>query len=288
MEASPVVSVIVPFHNAGRHIDALLRSLAAQRTLLSWEVVTVDNLSTDDTRRRIHAFAMPVPTRIVDASLRPSAAYARNVGADAARGSKLLFIDADDEVEPEYVQAMSGALDEHEFVTPRVDSASLNAEWVRDAHGPAWQDSGIWVAFEHLPASGGNAGIRRADFERVGGYPEGFVCSEDVAFSWNAYRHGLRLQFVAAAVYRYRYRESLTSLFRQGVTWGDGATALFRVYRPHGMPERSLRVALTEWGEVAVGLCVAPSVAARAALVVRLGYCVGRLKGSIERRLVYL
>jgi GT2 family glycosyltransferase len=231
---------------------------------------------------------MPVPTQVVDAPLRASPAYARNTGANAATGGKLLFIDADDEVDCGYVEAMSRALDEHEFVTPRVDSSSLNAEWVRGAHGPAWQENGIWMAFDFLPASGSNAGIRKVDFDRVGGYPEGFVYSDDVAFSWNAHRAGLRLHFVRTAVYRYRYRESLKDLWRQGVTWGDGMTALFRSYEEAGMPGRSVRLAVQEWQAVLSGLAVARGREARAPLVVRLGFCAGRIKGSLRHRVLYL
>ena len=286
--AAPDVSVVVPVHNAGRFIEPLLQSLAEQQTSTSWELIAVDNRSTDDSRARIERFPMPVPTRVVDAPHRPSPAYARNTGAAVARGHKLLFIDADDEVDRGYVDAMSRALDDHDFVTPRVDSTSLNAEWVRAAHGPPWQEDGLWVAFDFLPASGSNAGVRKAHFDRIGGYPEGFVYSDDVAFSWNAHLAGARLHFVREAVYRYRYRDSLPALYRQGVTWGDGVTALYSHYHSKGMPGRSMRMALDEWRSVAVGFVASRDRATRASLMVRLGFCLGRVKGSLRRRVVYL
>ena len=284
---TPVASVVVPFQNAGRYIEALLVSLAGQQTSVPWELVAVDNRSTDETRRLIEAFRMNSPVTLVDAPLRASPAYARNVGAATAAGAQLLFIDADDEVDRGYVEAMSAALDEHEFVTPKVDSASLNPEWLRGAHGPPWQETGLWTAFDFLPASGSNAGIRKVEFDRIGGFPEGFVYSDDVAFSWNAHHAGLRLHFVPNAVYRYRYRDSLRALFRQGVSWGDGMTALFRAYGPMGMPCRAPVDALREWWSVGAGLCTTTNRSSRAALAVRLGFCVGRLKGSVQRRVLY-
>src|SRR5207253_6990242 len=47
-----IASVILPVHNMGSTIDAQLRALAAQQSTVEWELIVVDNASTDDTAAR--------------------------------------------------------------------------------------------------------------------------------------------------------------------------------------------------------------------------------------------
>ena len=282
------VSVVVPFRNGDRFAPALLRSLAEQRTLIPWEIVAVDNRSTDATRRLIETYVPPVSCRVVDAPLHANPAYARNVGARAARGRKLLFVDVDDELDPEYVDRMSSALDDHPFVTSRVDSTSLNAGWLQAAHGEPWQAEGVWVALDFLPASGVNCGIHRARFEAINGFPEEFSGAEDVAFAWIAHRAGLRVHFVRDAVYHYRHRDTLRGLYHQAVNWGRDHARLFKRFGPEGMPRKTITLALKEWCAALSSVSLARNRQALAPAIVRLGFCVGRLKGSCLYGVRYL
>src|SRR5262245_15187439 len=97
------VSVIVAFRNAERYFQDLLESLTAQTIDEPWEVIVVDNRSTDRSRRIAEQFKSKLPMTIVDAPVRPNPAYARNIGVAASVSDKLLFIDADDTVNPAYV-----------------------------------------------------------------------------------------------------------------------------------------------------------------------------------------
>ena len=218
-----MTSVVVAIRNAARVLPSLLESLAGQDMANAWEVIAVDNGSDDQSAAVLESFASRVPLRRLQAVARANPSYARNAGARAASGSRLLFVDADDAVAPEYVSAMARALDEHPLVTSRVDSASLNAEWVRDAHGPPWQADGVGVFFGFLPAAGINIGVHRDLFERLGGFPEAFSGSEDVAFSWRAQLAGVPLRFVGDAVYRYRYRDRCRRCSAKPATGGGTA-----------------------------------------------------------------
>lgn len=281
-------SVIIPCRNADRHLGAMLESLAGQELASPWEVVVVDNGSTDGSRAIAERFKNRMNLKIVDASDRYNASYARNAGVSAASADRLLFVDADDEVAPGYLRAMCAALESHDYVASRVDSARLNAEWVRAAHGAPWQVDGVAVFFGFMPATGINVGVRRQLFHRAGGFAEQYPGSQDIAFSWRAQLTGAQIVFVPDAVYRYRHRDSLWGLFRQCVVWGSSNVLLYRSFRQSGMPRRSTTTSIEEWGSVAGGLLRARGKAARAPLVVRLGYCVGRLKGSLRYRVRYL
>jgi GT2 family glycosyltransferase len=281
------VSIIVPCRNGGRHVGALMSSLAAQRFLEQSEIVFVNNRCTDESCDVVTHANVPIAVRVVDAPDRANASYARNVGVAAAAGHKLLFLDADDEVEPGYVAAMGGALDVHEFVTSRVDVEALNASWVRGCHGTPWQRSGVERYFDFLPAAGPNVGICRALYEKVGGYPEEFPFSQDIAFSWRAQLAGASLHFVEAAVYRYRFRTTLRALFQQSRNWGASNALLFRTFRASGMPARALRQAARDW-EAALAACARARDRAEAARsIVQLGMCIGRFEGSLRHGVLY-
>jgi glycosyltransferase involved in cell wall biosynthesis len=282
------ISVIVPCRNGGPYFHQLLESLVTQVVAERAEIIVVDNGSTDGSRSVAESMSGLIPVRIVDAPRPANASYARNVGVNAAAGEKLFFVDADDEVAPGYLEAMSAALESHEFVTSRVDSETLNPAWVRAAHGPPWQAEGVGRFFEFMPGTGVNVGVRRALFEKVGGFPLEFSGSQDVVFSWRVQLAGNPIHFVPQALYRYRYRTTLRGLFRQARNWGKSNVLLYRHFREAGMPARTLRTATREWRDLLTGLICARSKTQLAPIVVRLGYSVGRLIGTLQYRVLYL
>jgi len=281
-------SVIIPCRNAARHLGTMLDSLAGQELAAAWEVVIVDNDSTDGSKDIADQFGERLNLKVINATERRNASYARNAGVQAAAGDRLLFLDADDEIAPGYLQAMFDALELHDYVASRVDSSSLNATWVRAAHGEPWQVDGIGVYFGFMPSTGINIGLRRSVFQRAGGFPEQYPGSQDIAFSWKVQLSGTAITFVPEAVYRYRHRDTLRGLYRQCVVWGSSNVLLYREFRSVGMPRRSLAATLTEWRAVLGGLLRAHNKTERAPLIVRLGYCVGRLRGSLRYGVRYL
>lgn len=283
------VSVIVPCRNCARHLAQQLEALAGQVVDAGWEVVLVDNDSTDGSRSIAERFQPRLHLRIVEAAGRRGAGYARNAGASKARGDKLLFVDADDEVAPGYVSAMAAALDSAPFVTSRVDVVALNPEWSRSAHGPWQQEELLFLSPDFLPGGGANIGIRRAVFEAVGGFSEHFPgAAEEIAFAWTVQLAGSPLEFVPDAVYRYRHRETLLGLFRQTYGWGRSMPALYREFRAAGFPRTTLVPAGRAWRTAIGRLVEARSKAQLAEGAVELGYCVGRLHGSLRHRVAYL
>lgn len=287
--ADPTISVIVPVRNAERYLGGLLESLVIQDVAEPWEVVVVDNRSSDRSMSVVDQFRLRLRIRAVDAPERLNPSYARNVGVRCSAGRKLMFVDADDEVSTGYVAAMAHALETSQLVTSRVDSVTLNPEWVRGAHGPAWQAERIGEFFDFLPAAGINIGVHRHLYLSLGGFSEDFAPSEDIAFCWNARLDaGVDLHFVPDAVYRYRYRDTLRDLFWQTVGWGRASVLLYRRFRQAGMPARSIRHSCVEWQDVIRGLRHASGPPARAELAVRLGHCVGRLSGSLRHRVLFL
>jgi glycosyltransferase involved in cell wall biosynthesis len=288
MSAAVRVSVIVPFLNGAPHLADLFDSLVSQDYGSAWEVVAVDNGSTDASQDIIRQYSGRLELTLVNAFERRTASFARNVGVQRARGAHLIFIDADDVVCPHYLSAMSAALDTWPLVTSRVDSSRLNPEWVRDVHGAPWQDTGVGVFFGFLPAAGSNIGVQRELFEQVGGFPEEFNASADLAFSWNAQlRGGAQIHFVPDALYYYRYRHSYAALLRQSTNWGRDTVRLYKRYRVEGMPGRRLDVTASDWMRGLKVLLPGLTPAERASAMVASGYCLGRLDGSLRYRVPF-
>lgn len=283
------VSVIIPFRNPGCHFRGLMESLAAQELSEPWEAILVDNGSSDDSVDVAAEFSDRLRLRMVKANAKQNAAYARNVGVKAAKGDMLLFLDSDDQIASGYLQAMVDGVDSHVFVTSRVDSRTLNEEWVRDAHGPPWQERKVDQFFSFLPSAGINVAIPRLLFDAIGGFPEEFSGSQDVVFCWRIQlQTGQQIHFVPSAVYRYRFRHSLWGLFCQTRNWGYSNALLHLEFRDAGMPARSLKEGFDEWRSVIAGLLRARTRKDLATIAVRGGYCVGRLMGSIRYGVRYL
>lgn len=92
---TPLLSVVVPAHDAAPWIGELLESVLTQ-DVPSMEVIVVDDRSTDGTDRVVDALAHGDERLRRVASSGPGGAAARNTGADLARGEFLVFADADD------------------------------------------------------------------------------------------------------------------------------------------------------------------------------------------------
>jgi glycosyltransferase involved in cell wall biosynthesis len=97
--AAPAVSIIVPTFNRVRTIRRALESLLAQ-TARDFEIVVVDDGSTDDTRAAVEDLIGRSLIRYVFQTHR-NAAAARNRGIAEARGRYIAFLDSDDEWLPQ-------------------------------------------------------------------------------------------------------------------------------------------------------------------------------------------
>jgi glycosyltransferase involved in cell wall biosynthesis len=283
------VSVVLPFRNAERTISEQLEALARQDFPGRWELVAVDNLSEDESRRIIEDFRDRLELRVVEATERLGGGYASNVGARHARAEKLVFVDADDVVAPGYLAAMATALDQHDFVTAAFDQETLNPSWLHAAHGPPWrgENEPLVDQFGVLPNAGASMGITRRLLDSVGGFQNDLPRMYDIALSWEVQFAGTPLHFVPEAVYRVRYRNNLVDLFRQGLAGSSCAPLLYKRYRHIGMQRRTLVAMLRSWARLARDLAKARTKADLAPLGVQLGRELGRLTGSVRHRVYF-
>lgn len=123
----PLVSVVIPCHNAASWLGETLESVIAQ-TWLNREVLLIDDGSTDD--------SLTIARRFEDRGVRVvtqpnrGAAAARNHGLRLARGEFVKFLDADDLLSPSAIAAQVAALEER----PR---SIAHGRWARFHEDPA-------------------------------------------------------------------------------------------------------------------------------------------------------
>jgi GT2 family glycosyltransferase len=109
MTNTPLFSVIVPAYNRSQLLREALASVMAQ-TFHDFELIVVDDGSTDDTSETVRRFGGPVRF-LQQANLGPGAA--RNFGADHAAGRYLAFLDSDDLWFPWTLDAYARVIAQH-------------------------------------------------------------------------------------------------------------------------------------------------------------------------------
>ena len=92
----PEISVLMPAYNAERYIEAAIRSLEEQ-TVENWELIVVDDCSTDGTAQLLRRLAAEDPRiRPIFSAENRGAAASRNLALEQCRGSYVALLDADD------------------------------------------------------------------------------------------------------------------------------------------------------------------------------------------------
>ena len=110
----PAVSVIIPAYNAEKHIADTIRSVLDQ-TFRDFEMVIVDDGSTDNTARIVETFLADHRIRLIRQP-NGGASRARNTGLQNARGTYIAFLDADDLWLPEKLHKQVTYLGEHPHI----------------------------------------------------------------------------------------------------------------------------------------------------------------------------
>jgi glycosyltransferase involved in cell wall biosynthesis len=108
----PKVSVIMPVLNGKRFIAEAIESILAQ-TYTHYELVVVDDGSTDETAEIVHSFAHRLELRYVRHAKPKGIAPSMNDGVRNATGDLISFLDHDDAWLPEFLQTQAGYLVEH-------------------------------------------------------------------------------------------------------------------------------------------------------------------------------
>ncbi|MGE5138454.1 MAG: glycosyltransferase family 2 protein, partial [Rudaea sp.] len=198
---APLISVLVVNYNGRAQLERCLPALAAQ-THPSYEVILVDNASTDDSVAWLAAHYPSV--RVIKSPENLGFAAGNNLGIRAARGRYIATLNNDTVPEREYLVRLVEPMRDPlvgsvaalmlRFDSPsRIDSAGIRV----DALGFAWNrragepELAVTGESEVWGACAGAALYRRAMLDEIGLFDEGFFAFyEDVDLAWRARRAG--------------------------------------------------------------------------------------------------
>ncbi|HMH25353.1 MAG TPA: glycosyltransferase family A protein, partial [Gemmatimonadaceae bacterium] len=152
--SDPAISVIVSTRNRAHYLPEVLRTLAAQECRAPFEVIIIDNGSTDGTSALLEEWCRR-DTRFRTAR-EPLAGLSRgkNAGVRLARAPLLVFTDDDMRVDPHWLESYRSLFSEHEgallvaggLVVPIAHDLGAWPEWLDDA---ALVDVGLLNHHDH-------------------------------------------------------------------------------------------------------------------------------------------
>jgi len=206
MSEVPAVSVVIPLYNKGPHIARALNSVLAQ-TFQDFEVIVVDDGSTDDGAEVVRGFDDP-RIRLIQQENRGVSA-ARNRGIEAARAELVAFLDADDEWLAGHLEVLLRLRDKYPeagaygtaYLVKRKDSKACVAAFSDDIPRKPWE--GLLpsyfkaAAFGDPPISASTVAIPKSVLTEMAGFATEAWWGEDtdlwgrialkypIAFSWD-------------------------------------------------------------------------------------------------------
>lgn len=164
----PKVTVYIPAYNYGRFLDAAIQSVLKQ-TMDDWELIVIDDGSTDDTSEILAPYGTHPKIRIFEQENR-GLNFTNNVALRIARGEYLMRLDADDFLDENILLVLSHALDtkpDAGLVYPDYHHVDEDGEIVEIVRR---QKIGEEVDLLDLPAHGACTMIRKEILLEIGGY----------------------------------------------------------------------------------------------------------------------
>jgi N-acetylglucosaminyl-diphospho-decaprenol L-rhamnosyltransferase len=278
-----LVRVIVLNYNGRRWLPGCLEGLAGQRNAPAFDVLLVDNGSTDGSGPFVREHYPQVSVLETGANL--GFAAGNNAGARNARGEWLAFLNNDTVPDPGWLNQLFSAAATHpdyDLITSRI--VWLDDPSVLDSAGDGYLRAGgafkrghgqpaigFTASEEVFGACGAAFVIRRALFERLGGFDESFfMVYEDVDLSYRARLTGARVWFAADAIVRHAGsatlgRGSAASVFH-------GQRNLECTWLKNTPPALMVRTVLPHMGYSLAGL----------AYYARRGYLVPAIRGKLS------
>ena len=227
---TPLVSIIIVNLNGRRLLPACLDALLSQTyPSEKSEIILVDNGSRDDSVAVVRQNYPEV--QVIEAEENLGFAGGNNLGAEAAHGQYLAFINNDAVADPEWLHMAMSAFKRFPDIAC-VASKMLNADgsaidfvetglnlfgraFQLDEHLPVSLDDHI-TETETFAASGGAMIIQRDVYLRVGGFDADYIAYyEDVDLGWRLWLSGYKTLFVPESVVYHKKHQTGTSFPRE-------------------------------------------------------------------------
>lgn len=212
MNTNPMVSVVMPCYNDGRFIQESIASVKAQ-TYPEIELIIVDDGSDDaETIAALDVLAKEKNIQVLHTThVGPSTA--RNAAIREARGKYILPLDADDTIDPTYIEKAVKILESHKDTGVVYCEADLFGAQSGKWDLPAY--SFETMLFDNIVFV--TALFSKADWEKVGGFNENMKAGmEDYDFWLSILGEGKKIEQISEVLFHYRIKDSSrTTQFQQ-------------------------------------------------------------------------
>jgi len=209
MNSVPEVSIIIPTLNRAHYIGDAIKSILAQ-TYYSWELLIVDNGSTDNTEAIVKDYAKVDPRVRYLREDRKGVSRARNTALAEAKGVFIAFLDDDDLFLPEKLKIQTDYLKAHpevDFVYGQIEIVNAQGDllWV-DPKKPVltfadlFEESGIRIQ---------SVMCRKSCFDSIGGFDETLTMGEDYDL-WLRIAAKHRFEYLAVPFVKMRFHDTNT------------------------------------------------------------------------------
>lgn len=248
MSKIPLVSVVIPCYNCARFLTETLESVFCQ-TLQDFEIIAIDDGSTDDTAMVIRSFGSRVRAEF---GPNRGASAARNRGTELAQGEFMQYLDADDLLQTDALKKRVNALISSDADVAYSDwqhleelengsfaPGSVVARRIEDIH--ADPQIALLTSFWAPPAA---LLYRRRIVDVIGLWNESLPIIQDVRFLWDAALVGGQFVYVPGVGANYRAHRSNSLSRRNPVSFFHdifhNACQVEAIWRTHGgiTPER--------------------------------------------------
>jgi glycosyltransferase involved in cell wall biosynthesis len=176
----PAASVVIPTRNRRHEVERAIRSVWSQ-TLTDWELIVVDDASTDDTWQFLTRLDDP-RIRVERLGEHAERSVARNRGLQMVSSPAVLFLDDDDELLPVSLELLTRALGRGPTLCASVGAAIDDVDGVRRRPPFPKRAQVLGVRLELLAgwvALGGQSLMRAELLREAGGWREGLSVAED-------------------------------------------------------------------------------------------------------------
>ena len=213
----PRVSIVVPVYNVEQYLEQCLDSLLRQ-TLDSYEIICIDDGSTDSSGVILDKYAKEFPQIKVIHKANRGLSSARNFGIRIARADYIAFVDSDDYVEPTTFEKAYNAMKDND-----VDFVVFGAEPFKDSDeqtAQAIEEFTTWLqchytgkqafTFEHAKNTvqcAWNKLYKTKVLKETIHFGEGLLY-EDVSFVWWYYCYSKTAYYLDEQLYKYRIRQN--------------------------------------------------------------------------------
>lgn len=200
-EGSPIVSIVLPSYNGAKYIRESIDSVLGQ-TFPSWELILVDDCSTDETAAIAASYAAKDSRiRVIHNAVNQRLPRSLNVGFHEARGRYLTWTSDDNRYLPRAIEGMVRALD----VDPATPMVCADMDYINEldavlGRADVYEDDLIWVENR----VGACFLYRREALSQVGGYDPAKVYVEDYDY-WLRLRCRMgEIRRIPETLYQYR------------------------------------------------------------------------------------